>query len=1203
MALDDGLSSRQLAQIIDLLCEGEIEGFPNAGIDRSTNPNEYAIGALKDVFFNNTPVLRAEATITSGVTLESDTIKENLNFDLNQGIFETKIGGQDQVPFGKFSQTSSSSTTQVNTEVPKGPLTSTATQEFFPNEGTPVTRTITDVDVDQVNITVGVPALSRVKHDTGTIKGAALRYKIQIQYNGDSGFTNVPITGSTDKVNNDGNLGDGNFQIRGYTPDLFQRTHEIKFTAKKTVNGIEVNDPDKYPINIRVIRTTNQIRKDDIFTDDFFWYSFDQIITDKLRYPNTALFASQFDAQQFPSIPKRTFRIRGLKVRIPHNASVRGDGSLEYAGTFNGTFKAAREWCSDPAWILYDLLTNTRYGLGAYILTPEERKEAEAKAGDQFEGTTDVAANLDVYSFQQASAYCSGRVSNNAGGTEARFSCNVAITSQQDAYKLVQQLCSVFRAMPFWEAGTSTAGTGGVSLAQDRPEDFTYIFNQSNVTVEGFSYSGSSMKGRPTCVAVRYFDMEARDFRQELVELNSQFIDSTDPNVDFLDKYGYNKQEIDAFACTSRSQAYRLGKWFLYTSHRETEVCSFSTDVAAGIIVRPGDYIKISDPVRTGRVVAGRVTSGSTLTQIKLDRSDTEMFGETAPVGFEFHTIDTDGKYTQVGSSNIVGNTVTLGTALNALSSPRKVPAAGAPFQIGYQDVILTQWRVLTVEEGDGVYNVTAAAHVREKYDIIEDASYVFPPRSYTQLAATPDPVTNLQLEEITYEEGDKLLHRIAINWQQSIRANYYEVEYRFDADNPITVISQNTGYDILDSEVGTYSVKVRAVGYDLDDARTGDRHKYSSATTARIEAIGKSTPPNNIASLNISPVDAHNAELYWPRATDLDVRIGGTVEIRHTPHTDASAVWGNAQDIVPAVNGSSTRKIVPLKEGTYLIRAKDSIGNYSAAAGIPSVVVDLPEPQDLELVQTYTENPTFGGTFTNTFLSETESGVALISDGQIDDITDFDDVTNIDFFGETVSSGEYQFASTLDLGAKYDVELLSVLQVRAFQPNDTWDERTALIDTWNDIDANDLSDTDVQVYVRSTNDDPSGTPTYGTWEPFVNNTKRGRGFQFKAESESSNVSQNPLIEQLGVKVSLQRRTEQQRNITSGTSAKTITFPSAFYSVPSVGITAQDFDSGDYFQLSSISRTGFTVTFKNSSDTIISKVFDYQAVGHGKEIT
>ena len=1196
MALSDGLNSRQLAQIIDLLCEGEIEGFPNAGIDRSTNPNEYAIGALKDVFFNNTPVLGPDATITSGVTLESDTIKENLNFDLNQGIFETKIGRQDQVPFGKFSQTSSSSTTQVNTLVPKGSLTSTDTQLFFPNEGTPVTRTITDVDVDQVNITVGVPALSRAKHDTGTIKGSALRYKIQIQYNGDSDFTNVPVEGSVDRVNNEGQLGNGNFQIKGYTPDLFQRTHEIKFTAKKTVNGIEVNDPDKYPINIRVIRTTNQIRKDDIFTDDFFWYSFDQIITDKLRYPNTALFASQFDAQQFPSIPKRTFRIRGLKVRIPHNASVRGDGSLEYAGAFNGTFKAARELCSDPAWILYDLLTNTRYGLGAYILTPKEREEAEARTGDQFEGTSDVAANLDVYSFQQASVYCSERVSDNAGGTEARFGCNVAITSQQEAYKLVQQLCSVFRAMPFWETGTSTAGTGGISLAQDRPEDFTYIFNQSNVTVEGFSYSGSSMKGRPTCVAVRYFDMEARDFRQELVELNSQFIDSTDPNVDFLDKYGYNKQEIDAFACTSKSQAYRLGKWFLYTSHRETEVCSFSTDVAAGIIVRPGDYIKISDPVRTGRVVAGRVTSGSTLTQIKLDRSDTEMFGENAPQGFEFHTIDIDGKYTQVGSSNIVGNTVTLGTALNALSSPRKVPAAGAPFQIGYQDVILTQWRVLTVEEGDGVYNVTAAAHVREKYDIIEDASYTFPPRSYSQLDAAPDPVTNLRLEEVFYEEGDKALQRIQINWQQSVRANAYKVVYALDADNEVEVIVSTTGYDILNSEVGTYNVEVTALGYNPDRGE-------SRATTARITAVGRTTPPSNIASLNITPIDQHNAELHWPEATDLDVKIGGVVEIRHNPRTSGDIKWSESEKIVPAVNGSTTRKIVPLKDGHYLVRAKNSSNRYAPLVGVPSVKVDLPAPQDLEVVQTFTESPNFTGTFSQSFNSVDEGGITLEADGKIDEITDFDSVTNIDFFGDVVSVGNYIFANTLDMGAVYDVELLANLQMKSINPDDFWDSRSNDIDTWDDIDADDLSETNAELYSRATNDDPSGSPTYGTWEPFANATKRGRGFQFKVEMETGNDSQDPVVQSLGVTVSLQRRTEQQRDISSGTSAKAVTFPSAFYSTPSITITATNMATGDFFELSSVSRTGFTITFKASGGSIVDRTFDYQAVGHGKEIT
>ena len=145
-------------------------------------------------------------------------------------------------------------------------------------------------------------------------------------------------------------------------------------TKTTNADGNIVNDTTKYPINIRVIRTSQSVRPDsETIADDFIWYNYVQIITDKTRYPNSVVFGFKFDAQQFPSIPKRTYRIRGLKVRIPHNATVRADGSLSYSGTFNGTFKAAREWCTDPSFILYDLLTNTRYGLGSYILTPKER--------------------------------------------------------------------------------------------------------------------------------------------------------------------------------------------------------------------------------------------------------------------------------------------------------------------------------------------------------------------------------------------------------------------------------------------------------------------------------------------------------------------------------------------------------------------------------------------------------------------------------------------------------------------------------------------------------------------------------------------------------------------------------------------------------------------------------------------------------------
>ena len=178
-------------------------------------------------------------------------------------------------------------------------------------------------------------------------------------------------------------------------------------------------------------------------------------------------------------------------------------------------------------------------------------------------------------------------------------------------------------------------------------------------------------------------------------------------------------------------------------------------------------------------------------------------------------------------------------------------------------------------------------------------------------------PVTNLQLEEILYEEGDKVLQKITVNWQQSIRANEYEVEYKLDADNSYTERVTTTGYEIIDSEVGRYHVTVRAVGYGLDVEQTGER--YSSATTATINAVGKTAPPSNIASLNITPIDLHSAELHWPEATDLDVKIGGTVEIRHNPRTTGDIKWSQSEKIDPTGNGSTTRKIVPQRTVTTL--------------------------------------------------------------------------------------------------------------------------------------------------------------------------------------------------------------------------------------------------------------------------------------------
>jgi len=1094
----DNLDSRQVARIIDMLSEGEIAGFPSA---RTYSPGTttYNNALLKDVYFNKTPVLRKGAS-------DSNPQTSDFNFDLTGAVFEFRTGTQNQT-YTTNVGAANQQIFQVSTKV-----TNTS----------PVTRSITNPNVSNVRVTIGTPALQIFKSN-GDVEGAKIQYEIRASYSGGP-FTTVVSS-----------------EIVGRTADLYQRVHLVALTAPP-------------PVDIRVVRISPDAPVSGTTTEnsDFYWYDYTERISAKTTYPNTALLALKINAEQFSNIPDRSYRIRGVKISIPNNATVDSDnGRLIYAGTWNGTFAAA-QWTTDPAWILWDLLTNKRFGLGDHI------------DGNQ----------LDKWSFLLASQYCSELVPDGKGGQEPRFSCNVVIQTQQEAFELINNLCSVFRAMPFWSAGT-------LEISQDRPQDYQYFFNQTNVTEEGFSYSSSGLKTRHTVVVVQYFDMELRDLAYEVVE------DKTSIN-----KFGIVKTEISAFACTSQGQARRIGEWLLYTEQNETEIVSFATSITAGICVRPGDPIKVADPVRAGVSRSGRCIDGSTTTSVKLDRSDVVLFPSGPPSSFTFNVILPTGQMTGIANSTLVGNTVSLGGTLPA------APIAGAPWTIGTPQLGMSTWRVLSVVEDQDIYRITAVAYNPSKYNYVERDVPLFI-RDVSDLNEPPVAPSNLAVSEVLYESNGQVLSKLIVTWRAADRALTYELRYRYNNGNWTTRTTRSIDAEIQNSDVGTYEIQVVAIG--------AINSKRSTPASSTFNALGKTAPPVTIPDLFIAPIDEHTAELYWPQSVDIDVRIGGKIRIRHSPLVDGTATWGQANDITPAVAGSSTRKIVPLLEGTYFIRAVDSLGNESA--GVATVIVDLPAPQDLLLVQQYREednSPPFNGTGTNLYYNDTEIGLVLSADVLIDDMAtdgNWDALGVIDYIGGAVSEGNYVFYETLDLGGVYDLGLQRILKTRAYEPGNTWDERLGDIDLWNDIDGDDLGAANCDMYVRTTADNPSGSPVWKDWQPFVNNSHRGRGFQFKVIATSNNPAQNVVIEELGVETHFERRTEQQRNLTSGAGSYVVTFPTKFYGTPSIGITAQDMSTGDYFTISSASRSGFTVTFRNSSGTIVSKTFDYQAVGHGREIT
>jgi len=961
---------------------------------------------------------------------------------------------------------------------------------------TPITKTITDTAVNAVRVTITVPQLQSASIN-GDTDGSQVGVQIFVQYNGG---------GYTEWIRD---------VMDGRTGDAYQRDYLINLSGP-------------FPVDIRVARdrpdNTNVNHQ-----NSFNWTSYTEIIYAKLRYPNSALVALRINAEQFSSIPSRSYLIRGIKVCIPSNATVdQSNGRLIYSGIWNGTFGAA-QWCSDPVWILWNLLTSTRYGFGDHI----------------------QASQLDRWAFYAASQYASALVPDGFGGWEPRFSCNVNIQTAEEAYKLINDMCSVFRVMPYW-------ATGALTISQDRPADPAYLFTLANVSGEGFSYQGSSRKTRPTVAVVSYMDLATRDIAYEVVEDQAA-----------IAKYGVVTTQISAFACNSRGQAHRLGEWLLYSEHYESEVVSFTASIDAGVVVRPGQVIETSDPVRAGSRRGGRI-SAATASAITLD----DATGLTA-AGATLSVVLPDGTVQSRAVATINGNVVNLATPLSAAPNQNSI-------WIHQTSTLQTStWRVLSVTEQDGAkYAISALAYNASKYAYIERGA-ALQPRDVTDLNVIPAAPINLLAVETLYEANGRALAKLIISWRPVVGVSEYRIRWRPQNGNWTTSTQARPDYEIFDTTAGLYEVQVYSVSAGL-------RQSVQPARLT-VQAFGKTAPPASVTGVSLIPIDGASAILSWERSTELDVVLGGKVLIRHNVAM-VGATWEESQEIVAAAAGGQTQKQVPLLDGTYLLKFEDDSGNRSAVAN--AVVVDLPTPQPRLLVQSYREDqesPPFSGNPIDMLYNAELDGLVISTGVAVDSMAtdgNWDALGTIDGVGGVLPSGEYEFGSTF----------------RPYLPGNLWDDKLGDIDDWPEIDDSNIDGVNAQLYVRTTEDDPAVAPSWSGWREFSNAITRGRGFQFKVVATSSDPAQNIIIDELGCQLELQQRTEQSATLTSGAATYTVTFIDSFYQAPSVGVTGYDMATGDYFTIAAVTRTGFQVTFRNSAGTAVNRQFAYTAIGYGREI-
>jgi len=1002
---------------------------------------------------------------------------------------------------------------------------------LFTDAGQQLVERIEDVEVDAVRITLSVPNLSRIEQD-GDQRGAKVHVQVYVR----------PFGGGYVLAVND--------IISGRTLDLYQRDY-IVGTPNATIYDILVR---RISESGEIIAVGNQFSS---YVNDFIWTSFTEIKYARLRYPNSALVKISIDASQFRSIPARSYRVRGIKVRIPSNATVdQNNGRVIYSGVWNGQLGAA-QWCTDPSWILYDLLTSTRYGFGGQV------KESQ----------------LDKAAFYSASVYASGLVPTGFGGFEPRFSCNINIQAKQEAFSLIGEMCSIFRAMPYWSQGALT-------ISNDQPRSASYIFTAANVTPDGFSYEGSSQKNRPNVVVVAYQDLAAQDLAYESVE-----------DAEQIAKFGVIKKEIKAVACTSRGQAHRLGEWLLYTERYEAEVIKFSTSIEAGILVRPGQVIAVDDPVRSGQRRGGRIVS-ATASQITVESVE----HLTAANSGSLTVVMPDGTIETKTITSISGTVVTLTSPLSA------IPNANAPWIYQSANIVSSIWRVISITEEEGIkYNIAALAYNASKFNFIErGVPLTF--RDITDLNIIYDAPSDLSFKEVLFESDGKARSKLIISWSNVKGVTVYRVRWRIEDGNWETRETTTNEYEILDSVKGTYQFEVVSLNRALIPS--------PQPGSLVISAFGRTAKPSDVEDLQFSVISSTSARLTWSPTIDLDVKLGGKVRIRHSSKTDGTGTWAGSQDLITAIAGHSTDAVVPLLEGEYLVKFEDILGFQSLSA--QSVVNDRPNPLapfSVLIDREDSDIPPFSGQnvdgvfyYENAFTALVMGGVGLF-----DTIDDLDSVADLINFGGLGTSAIYNFAEQFDLEGIYEIELARHLVAQGYFTSDLIDQRVGNVDSYEVWDGASADGSNSKVEVRFTSQDPAATPTWSEWQSLTNASYRARAFEFRLNaSVPEGTGERFLCEELGFKGEMNRRSENALlPIQSGAGTKAVTFESAFWSgtarfggvnsqLPSIGITAQNFDAGDYFQVTNVTGSGFSVTFYDSSNTPVDKTFSYQALGYGK---
>ncbi|WP_374701623.1 MULTISPECIES: host specificity protein J [Achromobacter] len=647
----------------------------------------------------------------------------------------------------------------------------------------PWVRSFADTQLSAIRITLAVNGLSQANTSNGDITGYRVEYRIEVSTDG--GAYQTALTSAFD----------------GKTTQRYARSHRIDLPSARS------------GWSVRVVRTTANAGSSTV-SDRTFVDAYTEVIDAKLRYPMSAVFGIKVDASQFQNVPVRAYDLKGRIIRVPSNYDPE---SRAYSGTWDGTFKLA--WTDNPAWIFFDLVSNDRYGLGERI----------------------PAGWLDKWGLYQIARYCDELVPDGFGGQEPRFTCNVYLQTAADAYRVLQDLASVFRGMAYWASGS-------VFAVADMPGDPIYTFTSANVIDGRFHYAGSALNTRYTVALVSWNDLS---------DMGRQKVEYVEDRRGLL-RYGLRQIEVSAFGCTSRGQANRVGKWLLLTSQMETRSVSFAVGLDS-CRVHPGSIIRVADQHLAGRRIGGRIHA-ATGKVITVDAALGVRPGDRLTVNLPSGVSETRIISTAVGqgltadmttftvdSIKLTADMVGLpGTVLIlTVTAPySEVPEPECVWTLESETLSAQRFRVLSVKRKEGlVAEIFALQHEPGKFDNVDFGTRLEPVPITVIPPGVQPPPTEVTITSYPVISQGFASHTAVFSWKRADSAVAYEVQWRRDNSEWVNMPrTGSTSVEVPNVYAGAFLCRVRALNA-LDIASM-----WASSTLTQLDGI--LAPPPAVTSL-----------------------------------------------------------------------------------------------------------------------------------------------------------------------------------------------------------------------------------------------------------------------------------------------------------------------------------------------------------------